>query len=186
MKLRSREDSSFFKSILSLFKRQEQEEAPLYIAIINRDTTAVAALLAAGADPNATAKNGMTMLMYAAYMNEVEAARLLLDHGAEINATIRDGTTALHYTQESLRGNIEVMRLLLERGANVDAATEDGYNALVSAVVSPYKVNAVRILLQAGADIHHQSDGRSVLQTALLFSRGKETEAISLLREAGA
>jgi ankyrin repeat protein len=175
-----------FRKGKSIFNWREPEESLLCRAIYNRDLPAVATLLAAGADPNGTAINGMTMLMCAAYMNEVESARLLLDNGAQVNATVRDGTTALHYTQESLRGNVEVLRLLLDRGADVNAATDSGYTAFVSAVHSLYKVEAVRILLAAGADVHYQWGIFLMLDWALEASKGLETETTALLRQAGA
>ena len=55
----------------------------------------VAILLDAGADPNATARFGLTPLRETALNNDVAAARLLLDAGADPRATTPDGRSAL-------------------------------------------------------------------------------------------
>ena len=166
-------------------KKIRKEEEPLCEAITQRAVDTVESLLIAGADANAIARNGMTMLMYAA-MDSVELTRLLLDHGANVNATVRDGTTALHYTQNSKYGNPEVIKELLKRGADVNAATNDGYTALMGAISSPRRRDAACALIEGGADVHRQWNGLTILEMALIHSRGEENEITAMLRRAGA
>lgn len=54
----------------------------LHAAVAARDQTAVAALLVAGADPNARQEGGWTPLTAAEHHGDTEIVRLLMDHGA--------------------------------------------------------------------------------------------------------
>src|SRR5687768_7252547 len=68
--------------------RNDMQVQPLHSAVAANSREIVAALLAAGADPNAKQQGGFTPLM-AAEKNEEEGdmVRLLMDHGAEESAT---------------------------------------------------------------------------------------------------
>lgn len=167
-------------------KKNEVKRAPLLNAILCHDIDAVAASLAGGADPNAIDTNGMTMLMYAAYTNSVESARLLLDHGANVNAATPDGTTALHYTQENPWGSPGVIAVLLEHGADPNAAGDDQMAALWLAAGNPRGVEAVRTLIQGGANVNLPYQGWTPLQLTLSHPWGAGSETAKMLREAGA
>jgi len=60
---------------------------PLHSAVAAGSMEAVAALLVAGADPNARQEGGYTPLMGAEKSEDNDMVRLLLDHGAEETAT---------------------------------------------------------------------------------------------------
>jgi ankyrin repeat protein len=60
---------------------------PLHSAVAARSREIVAALLVAGADPNARQEGGFTPLMAAEQHEDADLVRLLLDHGAEEAAT---------------------------------------------------------------------------------------------------
>lgn len=68
--------------------RNDMRVQPLHSAVAANSREIVAALLAAGADPNAKQQGGFTPLM-AAEQNEKESdlVRLLIDHGAEESAS---------------------------------------------------------------------------------------------------
>jgi ankyrin repeat protein len=67
-----------------------------YAAIRANDLTSLAALLKAGADPNAAEpRGGMTPLMHTAVSGSLDAMRMLLDKGASVNAANGAGLTAL-------------------------------------------------------------------------------------------
>jgi ankyrin repeat protein len=97
-------------------------------AVRKDDAAAVARLLAAGADPNASVplptRSGevsghSTVLCVAVVLGRLEAARLLLEAGADPSIATPDGATPL--TVAARNGQPEVLRLLLGRGAAVDA-----------------------------------------------------------------
>jgi ankyrin repeat protein len=67
--------------------RNGSEVQPLHSAVAARSIEIVAALLVAGADPNARQQGGFTPLMAAEQHEQLEMIRLLLDHGAEESAT---------------------------------------------------------------------------------------------------
>jgi uncharacterized protein len=68
--------------------KNDMQVQPLHSAVAANSREIVAALLAAGADPNARQQGGFTPLM-AAEQNEKEGdmVRLLMDHGAEESAS---------------------------------------------------------------------------------------------------
>lgn len=68
--------------------RNDMQVQPLHSAVAADSREIVAALLAAGADPNARQEGGITPLMAAEQKEpEGDMVRLLLDHGAEESAT---------------------------------------------------------------------------------------------------
>ena len=70
-------------------------DARLRDACVDGDAEECGALLAAGADPNATNESGWTALMEAAYEGHAEIAAALLAAAADPNATGLGGSTAL-------------------------------------------------------------------------------------------
>ena len=94
-----------------------------YAAIRANDLTRLAALLKAGADPNAAEpRGGMTPLMHTAVSGSLDAMRMLLDKGASVNAANGAGLTALMMSVT----DTDKVSLLLERGADVNAVTKRG------------------------------------------------------------
>jgi len=67
--------------------RNDMQVQPLHSAVAARSMEVVAALLVAGADPNARQQGGYTPLMGAEQHEDNDMMRLLLDHGAEETAT---------------------------------------------------------------------------------------------------
>jgi ankyrin repeat protein len=70
---------------------------------------------------------GLTALLFAARVGDVESARILLDAGANVNDTADEGLSALGFA--TVRGHVPMAVLLLERGANPNAA-DGGYSPL--------------------------------------------------------
>jgi len=89
----------------------------LGIAARGNHTGIVAALLAAGADPNLPGgEDGRMALHQAAERGAVESARLLLENGADVNAvTVRFGWPAIHFAASKDRTGM--VAFLRERGA---------------------------------------------------------------------
>ena len=71
--------------------------------------------------------NGVTPLLFAARVGDLESAKLLLEAAADVNETGNDGLSAL--TLATVRANVPLALYLLDRGANpnLDGA---GYTAL--------------------------------------------------------
>ncbi len=95
-------------------------------AIDKKDSPRVAALLAAGADPNEVdGPSGARPLLAAAGGGQVDTVRALLQAGAEIDAVDRHGNTALmeavyRYSNANPEPFVRILDLLLERGADPD------------------------------------------------------------------
>ena len=92
-------------------------EPALVLALREGSMGVFQALLAhPGTNLEATAMNGNTALMMAAYKRNKPAAEALLARGARVNQA---GWTALHYADAS--GDEDIARLLIEKKAKLDA-----------------------------------------------------------------
>jgi ankyrin repeat protein len=130
----------------------------LVTAACKGDAAAVARLLAAGADPNASmAERGAsgkmvraTALCVAAAHSQPEVARLLLDAGADPSRAGGIGATPLMVAANC--GQLEVLRLLLARGAAVDAVDPEGWTAFHCAC-DMNQLECAEALARAGCDV---------------------------------
>lgn len=177
--------------------------SPLSLAALDGHAGIITSLIKAGADPNGSLPEGETALMTAARTGKADAVRVLLAHGARVDA--RDearGQTALMWA--AAQDNADVIRVLIEAGADVrtrtstalksttrmsesgntfGAAPPTGFTALLFAVRTG-SPNAVRVLLDAGADVHDElSDGESALVVA---AANAHWDVASLLLDRGA
>ena len=151
-----------------------------YAAIRANDLTKLAALLKAGADPNAAEpRGGMTPLMHTAVSGSPDAMRMLLDKGASVNAANGAGLTALMMSVT----DIDKVSLLLERGADVNLVTKRGRSALLLAAMSDNSAGIVRLLMAKGAD----PKVVDVLKVNALNAavRGNDVETIKIIADAG-
>jgi hypothetical protein len=122
------------------------------------DTTGVAWLLSAGAEPDASvpAKNSSgeavqtTALFVAGYYGRLETARLLLDAGADPSLADIYGTPLL---QAAGSGQLEALQLLLERGAGVDAADPENGSTAFHAACRHNQPESAEELAGAGCDV---------------------------------
>ena len=115
--------------------RPASAEAPrpapeLFLALGAGDVDGVKALLAKGVSPHVRNTLGMTPLMLAAGMGNLEMARILLDAGADINATSMFGTPLLFAT---MMESPEAARYLLEKGASMTTSRPDRISPLMMA-----------------------------------------------------
>jgi hypothetical protein len=116
---------------------------PFILAALGGQPAIMRTLLAAGADPLITAKDGSTALMAAAgfgrehgesrvtHEESVEAAKIALEAGVPVNAATQTGQTALHGA--ALFESDPVAQLLLANGANVNARNLAGETPLTLA-----------------------------------------------------
>ena len=138
----------------------------------------VAALVAAGADPNARDRNGVTPLgravgMYGTPAASPDVIAVLVDAGADPNALGRDGRTLLHSAAYS--GSPAAITALLDAGADPNVPENSGYTPLHIVVGSRIRGNpnatlaVITALLDAGAEPNAQ-DGSG--NTALHLAAG--------------
>lgn len=80
------------------------------LAVFGQPSSAVEALLNAGANVNAQDRNGNTALMVAVEYNNVEAVKLMLKAHADRGLRNKAGQTALSFASSENRG--EVVHLL--------------------------------------------------------------------------
>jgi ankyrin repeat protein len=128
--------------------RDEDGWTPLMHATWLLDTRAMSPLLAAGADPNATNKLGHSAMLLAA--GDLAKLKLLLKHKGDLHLRTSDGTTVL-MAAAAYGDGFHQVKFLVEKGADVKAESKVGRTALSSAVRAG-NVDAVRLLLKAGAD----------------------------------
>ena len=127
------------------------------------DDTAVAELLACGADPNVTDYSGVSSLHYAVLGSNQNCVRLLLASKAELEVKDSDGKTPLAYAAKRRLG---VFKVLLEFGADMETQAHFGQRPIHLAV-SNDRFQNVRHLMHAGADMFARiSSGYTVLDYA--------------------
>jgi ankyrin repeat protein len=132
---------------------------PFLLAAAAADVDLMRVLLAAGADPKLTLKDGSNALMLAAGVGRVderptkkdetsalEAVKLALELGNDINAANGRGRTAVHGAAGI--GANAIIQFLAEKGANVDAKDRQGN--------TPLKVASGTIRVADGADRVYQ------------------------------
>jgi ankyrin repeat protein len=95
------------------------------------DNAAMKSALEAGLDANYVDPRGFSLLMIAAYSNQLEMTRLLLTNGADPNRQDVKGNTPLMGT--AFKGYVEVAEALINGGANLELRNHDGQTALMMA-----------------------------------------------------
>ena len=124
----------------------------LQLAVSMKKRELVEALLAAGADPDATDDEGNSPLHTAARTGAVEYVPLLVEAGADVNARNDAGEPPLYLA--ALGSRREMVEALLAAGAKVNIRCKAG--PILSYVMSyrPLDVEMVRRLLAAGAEVN--------------------------------
>lgn len=101
---------------------------PLHLAAYFSHPQIVRALLAAGADPDAVARNASQVrpLHSATAGGDVDCVRLLVVAGADVCATQHGGYTPAH---AAVSHGDAMVAVLVEAGASLDVAADDGRTA---------------------------------------------------------
>ena len=157
--------------------------SPVADAAMRRETDAVRALLAKGADVNAPQADGMTALHWAAQSGDVSLTAVLLGAGANVKSVTRVGAyTPLHVASE--QGNAPVVLALLKAGADPRTLTATGVTALHLAAMAG-SASAIASLVRSGANVNAREPEWG--QTPLMFAAAQgRTEAVKALLQRGA
>jgi len=130
------------------------------------DTAAIRTLIQQKADVNVAHGDGMTLLHWAAFNDDLEATKLLLGAGATPKATTRVGAiTPLLIACKN--GNAAIVAAMLDAGADPNTTTADGATALMTAAISG-SADTVTLLLKRGANVNAREAAHQ--QTALMFA----------------
>ncbi|CAM2064156.1 Ankyrin repeat domain-containing protein [Sulfidibacter corallicola] len=123
--------------------------APVYQALFENDTAAVAQMLADGTASKTADPYGRTLLTFAAEACSPETMVFLLEKGAYINGPDREMVTPL--MMAVMKKRVSMVRVLLERGARPNYANRAGLTALSFAIDSRDET-VTRLLMGAGAN----------------------------------
>ena len=177
-----------FLSIGSICTLNAQTAASkIFSAVKNSDLKEVRLLLEQGTDPNSYDEDGDHLLMYATFYSSIDCMQILIEKGAHVNAKNKFDETALMWSVHDLAK----MKLLIDRGADVNAKAKSGNTALLIAAVGHKKYEAVKLLLDKGAEalaVNNRKENalmRAALfgdtaTTSLLLSRGININALSM------
>jgi len=135
----------------------------LRVAVSERHSTRVQALLDMGADIDAKDVGGSTALIVAAHDGYEDTALQLLQNGADVNISGSWGWPALHWA--SWASEIAIVQLLIEYRANVNAR-KNGWTAMLLAAKEEC-LAIVKLLLENGANVNAEGyHGRRALHWA--------------------
>jgi ankyrin repeat protein len=113
----------------------------LHYAALANDRRNVGTRLAAGDDPDAPDRHGLTPLHMAAQVGAWDAARELLDHGATVDLPNDAGNTPLFVAVFNCRGGGGLIELLRQRGADPLRANDSGQTPLgLARMIANYDV----------------------------------------------
>jgi ankyrin repeat protein len=158
------------------------DDTRLADAAMQRDLTAVRALLAQNVDVDAPGRDGTPALHWMVRVGDVDTVRLLLGAGASATLASRLGVTPLALA--STNGDAATIGLLLDAGADVNVVDPAGETPLMVAIRTGV-VGAVRLLLDRGATVDARD--RASQQTPLMIAvRENHPAIVQLLTERGA
>lgn len=149
------------------------ESTALHVVVANGHLQAVAFLISQNAAVDARGYRGNTPLHTAAAKGSSAVVKLLLENGADANSRneVRQTPIAL----AAARGDLEILQVLVNARADI--------GDLLHQVLMNGNTNAARILIEGGADVHLQTNGKQPLHVAVAMGL---TEVVELLLKAGA
>ena len=181
-----RRDRSAVRALLAgsagVDARQPDGATALHWAAHWNDVATARLLVAAGGDVNAANDLGVPPLALAALNASAEMADTLLRAGADANAVRPGGETVLMTAART--GNPDLLRSLVAFGAAVRGTAHFRAQTPLMWAASEGHAGVVRVLIEAGADVHARSlHGTTAL---LLAARNGDVETARVLLDGGA
>jgi len=159
-----------------LTSRKPSFQLSLIEAVKENHIITVKALLAAGADVNATDKFAETLLHMAAVRGHKEMSSMLIAEGANVDARDERGLTPLHAA--AWGGHKEILVLLINKGADISVRSAEGLTPLHMAALSGHR-ETIKHLILKGADINARSaDGMTPLHAAAFKGHREAAEVL--------
>ena len=165
-----------------------EEEAPLFVATVERQKEIALFLLAVGADPNFPHLPRWSSFPQAVAMNDLEWVEFLTEHGGRVRTDFSDfDQSELHMAAED--GHLEMVQLLVEKAGGGDALEIFDYidrTPLIAAAQNGC-LEVVRYLLSVGSDVNalvQMSRDDKIGDTAISVAvREAQTEMVKFLLE---
>ena len=162
--------------------RDGYDRTALHVAAYLSQRSAMRALVAAGADPNALEHDRYDIVTIAAVANDLPTLQVALELGASPkNVTSRYDGTAL--IAAAHLGHVEIVRELIRAGAPLDHVNNLGWTALIESIVlgdgGARHTATLSALVDAGADVN-LGDRRGATPLELARGRGYK-EMVALL-----
>lgn len=117
-------------------------------------------LIQQGADVNAKGRDGMRPLFWAMGKNSLKGFEILLQNGANPNVTaeglIKGERPPSVMELAAIAENPDYLRLALKHGGNPNYPLGYGNRTIIDEAIMNNRLENLRILTEAGADINHQ------------------------------
>lgn len=117
----------------------------------------VEVLIGHNGNSNYKDNNGVSLLMIAAKLGQIQLAELLINFGSSVEDKDKENRTPLMYAVESCYGdNVDVVKFLLEKKAKVSFQDNNGNSALHRSAERGY-INSMAVLLDYGAFLNAEN-----------------------------
>ena len=147
----------------------------LHWAAVHNDVAMAELVLYAGANVASTTRlGGYTPLHLASREGLGDAVGALLDAGSKPNTFTSTGVSAIHLAAQA--GQPDAIRALLEHGAEVDARDAYAGRTPLMFATAQNRLQAMGILMQAGADVALATEGKDLQAMAKEDGRERRSE----------